>query len=336
MELSGGMYIASAYDRMINWQNELLNSIALKEGRISNNEKNMIMIQDAKEQDIINIKKIENIDKIIEQYSKVGLSKDNKAIIIYDLEGLEKELHKLLIVGTKQLKQEQKYVVFIGEMYTDNFSSFLGEFITKYPQTETKVRNYNMKQDQAEKFLNALQNLIYHLNINPFDKETTIQYILTKLPSYIKIPNEVTDFFKKNPEIKLNNLISFYDYVEKESFSINNRLPSKFQKDLDNIQKKKIKEYYSRNVKDDNILISKEVLKNAVKVFLQRYLFSKIDFDSIKSTDFNEQLPSISFYWPNEVFIQPFFDNEIKLLLKDLDISTEQCEKLYDFLQNKV
>ena len=336
MELSGGMYIASAYDRMINWQNELLNSIALKEGRISNNEKNMIMIQDAKEQDIINIKKIENIDKIIEQYSKVGLSKDNKTIIIYDLEGLEKELHKLLIVGTKQLKQEQKYVVFIGEMYTDNFSSFLGEFITKYPQTKTKVRNYNMKQDQAEKFLNALQNLIYHLNINPFDKETTIQYILTKLPSYIKIPNEVTDFFKKNPEIKLNNLISFYDYVEKESFSINNRLPSKFQKDLDNIQKKKIKEYYSRNVKDDNILISKEVLKNAVKVFLQRYLFSKIDFDSIKSTDFNEQLPSISFYWPNEVFIQPFFDNEIKLLLKDLDISTEQCEKLYDFLQNKV
>ena len=336
MELSGGMYIASAYDRMINWQNELLNSIALKEGRISNNEKNMIMIQDAKEQDIINIKKIEKIDKIIEQYSRVGLSKDDKRIIIYDLEGLEKELHKLLIVGTKQLKQEQKYVVFIGEMYTDNFSSFLGEFITKYPQIETKVRNYNMKQDQAEKFLNALQNLIYHLNLNPFDKETTIQYILTKLPSYIKIPTEVTDFFKKNPEIKLNNLISFYDYVERESFSISNRLPDKLQEDLNEEQKKKIKVYYSRNVKNENILITKEVLKNAVKVFLQRYLFGKIDFDSIKSTDFNEQLPSISFYWPNEVFTQPFFDNEIKLILKDWDISTKQCAKLYDFLQNKV
>ena len=147
----GGLFLASAYENMIEWQNQFLDEI------ISKNKTNGILnsyiyqlekeinIQDATEDEIINIndntKKIfydlilSNSMRNIFDNKSDKINYKNYNDIIYDYDLIEEELGKIILPGLKRFKKGKiKFVTFLYEGFRRGNSNILIEYSNKYQQ----------------------------------------------------------------------------------------------------------------------------------------------------------------------------------------------------------
>ena len=134
-ESNGGMFLAAAYEKMIDWQNSLLNLI-IEKNNINGilNEyisqlNQEINIQDAKPNEIINID--DNTYKyfmklIFDNSMRNIIQKDdtinytNYTDIIYNFDNIEQELGKLILFGKKRFKPNIKFIKYSFEEFNSS------------------------------------------------------------------------------------------------------------------------------------------------------------------------------------------------------------------------
>ena len=162
-DIEGGMFLASAYENFISWQNMFIDYI------ISNNNFGGILnsyvsqltteinVQDAVESEIINIDEniYDALDNLISSYSMRNIfmnsDKENKKInyrnyndIIYDFDLIEEELGKLILPGIKKFKSENiKFITYLYEGFRGQKSGILVDYNEKYKQQELTEEEKN-------------------------------------------------------------------------------------------------------------------------------------------------------------------------------------------------
>ena len=150
-ERGGGMFLASAYENFISWQNNFINLV------INKNKMNGVLntyvsqleqeidIQEAKEDEIITIDKdtYSSLNELIHIYSMRNIfGKENKINydkyndIEYNFKFIEEELGKKILPGKKKFKNKIKFVTYLFEGFRGGNSTLLIDYITKYPNRE--------------------------------------------------------------------------------------------------------------------------------------------------------------------------------------------------------
>ena len=351
-----GMYIASAYQNFISWQNNFLNKLidSLKNGGILHhyvdNIKKTIDVQNAKKNDVLNFKEMkEKLNRIIYDNSKRNIFKTENKIsyqnyrqFIYDFDSVEKELGKELLTGKVKFNSENnlKFVTYCFEGFRGNKSSVFIDFINLYKtidlSQETKQKIYNKKKDliktksiDLQKILFSIQLLIYYLTQDTKNDKDDINLIIKELPTYVHLTDECIKFFEEQNFI-VCELTAIYSFFELLCFkTIENNLNQDYKKPIDEkIQLDILKYFEDGSIK----YINKVSLSSACRKLISRYLVS-----SRHDTDLNEN-NILSDYlereelWSKEDWKKFDLIQEDLVILKTSKILVGQCYELYKLL----
>ena len=162
-----GMYLASAYQNFINWQNEFLEFI-INNGYHKEylklyieNMKKTINVQDANSNQTLLINECfngsdyEDFDDLIYSFSRRDIfNKDgtinylNYNSFKYDISTIEEELAKLLLPGKCLFDHVNnlKFVSYWGEGFNGGKSDVLQQFFKKYKQTDLNKKKKKKKK----------------------------------------------------------------------------------------------------------------------------------------------------------------------------------------------
>ena len=232
-ELLGGMYLASAYTNIIDWQNSFINIVINSIGPHSvlraylsqlNQE---IHVQDATEEDLVKINgEIKNkVEGMIKKYSMRDIFKNGKIeykeyknAIKFDFDSIESELGKIILPGIKKFisKDEDepiKFVIYLYETFRSSRSSIITNYNKKYPSRELSNEeqknlynfineNKNKSQNFIKDILVSCQILIDFIQKENFNENELILNVIKKLPKYIEIDGLFIEFFLKHGESK--------------------------------------------------------------------------------------------------------------------------------------
>ncbi len=306
-ELEYGMNIAGAYYYFIEAQNLFIDSVSpyLNKDNIlhffQKQLENSILAQNATKGDIINLSdfnsnEYDTLEDILYQYSYRNCFKDDNSVdyfnykeIIYDLNSIEEELGKILLVGKRKFLNEQKFIIYEFEAYHGKNSTILNDFIQRYPQnklTEEQKRNLlNNKGNNSKQFLFSLQMLIFHLNKEGYGKEKgNIKDIINDndFPNYIVLSDDCKNLFNKF-SFGIEHLIEIYNYIELLSYGeVLNNVDIKYRNNLEKNLIDNIDNYYKDN---DKKLIKKNILPTVIRKFISRYLSGIREDQEIKPTE---------------------------------------------------
>ena len=206
----GGIFLASAYQNLIDWQNNFINEVISKNSKkgilksyISQLEQE-INIQDATEDEIININ--DNTYKILNELISLSSMRnifgENNKInyknyndIIYDFDFIEEELGKLILPGLKKFKPNQiKFVTYLFEEFRGENSTILIDYNNKYIQRELtheekECLNELLKENKNTKFykdvFSSLHILINEIIKDNYEQNHFIYQIIESLPNSI-------------------------------------------------------------------------------------------------------------------------------------------------------
>ena len=234
-ELYGGMYIASACQNFIEWQNLFLQPIVdvnvafngILHHYVENIQKK-IPIQDSKKDQILLIEQrfeasnYLNLNDIIYSFSERKIFGENGKInysdynsFEYDYDSIEEELGKIILPGVCQFEGEDKlnFVTFWSEGFRGDRSEILSKFYMKYPQRDLsneekgeimeyinkmnkeKMAKNNIKYDFKE-FFGSMQIIIFYLTERVVTKPNEkISEIFKNPPPYLKISDDCFNFF---------------------------------------------------------------------------------------------------------------------------------------------
>ena len=234
-ELYNGMYLASACQNFIEWQNIFLQNIvdANKNYGILHNYVNSILkkipVQDAKPEQIVIIeekfKKNGNhyidFNDVIYSFSKRNIFDANGKIdysnynnFIYDYDKIEEELGKIILPGVCLFKGENElnFVIYSGEGFKGRNSNIFYKFYSKYPQIDLDskekkevidfVRNKNKEEKAGLKlydfknFYSSIQILLNYLAKQVVTKNNeTIYNIIKSTKEVLKLTSDCINFF---------------------------------------------------------------------------------------------------------------------------------------------
>ena len=317
-ENRNGIYFAAAFKKFISWQNEFLESIISSEDYYGNfhfyveNLKKKIPVYEANPEQILNFDDcFKNSDykdfndliytftcRDIYNKDKINYQRYNRFKI--DSLAIEKDLAKLLLPEKCLFEGEHNlnFMIFWGEGFRGFQSENISKFYVKYPQKDLNEeekkkiysdinklyidKKYNFKQ-----FFGSMQLLINFLSNNTFFDDKNISEIIKEKSDYLNLEEKCCEFFSNN-ELKINQLMSIYFYVEHLSFNELIKLLKPDYKKL--IDEKVIKEIKTKleNKKEKEIIPWKEVAA-AVRTFISRYLIG--EFSTVK-IDENRDLVS--------------------------------------------
>ena len=358
-DMGKGMYIASAYENFIQWQNNTLDYLienSKQKGILHHFVKNMertINVQNAGKNEVLNFDIVkDNFDMLIYKYCKRNIFKLDNSInymnykqLIYDFDSIEKSLGELLLPGKVKFEdvKQLKYTTFCFEGFRGNKSSIMVVFIVKYKQIPLSFEKkqiiydfiqdiYNGQTEELTKIFFSIQLLMNYLTQVIEDEKKGIKDIIDELPENIILSNECKHFFQNEKfEIKIEELVDVYSLFELLCFK-------PIIKNLNDFYKKAINEEVEQKILklfDDKIfkIMTKHNLATACRIFISRYLTGSRndnDFDEFK--DLSEQLTRYEL-WPKEVL-----DNEEELnndlyYLKELKIIIGQCFELYNLIE---
>ena len=364
----GGMFLASAYEKMIKWQNDFIDII------IGNNKLNGIHnsyvsqieqeveIQDATKDEIINIndKVYKTFKDLISTTVKRNLSfKDNKIIyknyndLEYDYDFIEEELGKIILPGIKKFKKDKiKFITYLFEGFRAGHSSILFDYNSKYPKKnltdEEERRIEQLSQlNRNDKFKNeifsSLQILMNEIVKENYEPNYLIYNIIEGLPEYIILKPELKNMFKETYEyfmeekaFSIDSLVSIFEYFEalcwKEIRERN--ILEDYKIKISDEAKKHVTQYFENN-KDKQKLINQNNFTNALRKLISRSLAgSRQDID-IKSEANLIQYIKREDLWPSEFMNDENSDNfvdEIFMICKD-NLIIGNCLDLYDYLE---
>ena len=234
-ELYGGMYLASACQNFIEWQNQFLQPIVdnnvgfngILHHYVDNIQKKL-PIQDSKKDQIILLEQrfeasnYLNLNDIIYSFSERKIFGENGKInyldynsFEYDYDSIEEELGRIILPGVCQFENEDKlnFVTFWSEGFRGEKSETLSKFYMKYPQKDLsneekeeileyinkmnkeKMAKNNIKYDFKE-FFGSMQIIIFYLTERVVIKPNEkISEIFKKPPPFLKIADDCCNFF---------------------------------------------------------------------------------------------------------------------------------------------
>ena len=188
------------------------------------------------------------------------------------------------------------------------------------------------------------------------DKNTKIIEII-KAKNYSKIgsdnySNEFNDLLGNNEGFTLDKLVSIFYFSEKLMFLIIRKKIEKYcqyyydkekkdnnEEEEEQLKKKviELKEQIQKKIEEfykDRKLLSKEILSNAIRRYITRYLIREEDKEkNIKNNNRNLiKYLYIEDLWANEIDIEKEKREEELLLLKHMNIPINQIIYLYDIL----
>ena len=364
----GGMFLASAYEHLIEWQNQFIDEI------ISANKMNGILnsyisqieqeidVQEAMREDVINID--ENIYKILNDLIYISSSRnifredDNKINyrnyndIIYNYEFIEKELGRIILPGLKKFKKEKiKFITYLYEGLRGGKSTILVDYNNKYIQRnlsdeEKTYINDLLKIHNNSKFYNdifaSLQILMNEIIRENYGQNHLIYQIIEKLPKYIILNKELCDLFRNhyiNDEDKesftINSLVSIFEYFEYLCWNeIKKNILLDYQLELEEETKKYILNYFD-TIKEEQKLININNFIDALRKLISRSLAgSRQDIDIKPDIELKLYITREDL-WNKDIINNISFDEEIDKIFKN-KILIGHCWNLLQTLEENL
>ena len=292
-----GIYIAAIYKVLITYQNEFLNGLIKNK---NNNEylyiyseqiQKNIIIQKAKKNEIVSLdisnSQYDTFENLIYSFSYRNCFnedgsfndsnyKDNK----FDFDSIEKELSNILLPGKRIFanEQEQEFMNYALEAFNQNECIIL-DFIEKikeiqYLTYEQKIILSNiLEKVDYNLILFNLQTLFLYFvrNKNIDGTEILIEEIDLLPNNIIKLDEKVFSVFKNSQfNIRLNQLVDCYEYIEQYNYD---KILLNVSKSINNkLSEKQISELNKHFLSEENLLINKQDLGNAVRKYICRFL----------------------------------------------------------------
>ena len=359
----GGMFLASAYQHLIEWQNDFIELI------ISKNNLNGILnsyvplieqeidIQDANKEEIINIddntfKYFNNLifhssmRNIFNSGNKINYKNYNS--ILYNFDYIEEELGKIILPGIKKFKKEKiKFITYLFEGFRGENSSILVDFNTKYPQKPLKEEekdalNDFIKINNSRQFYNdifaSLQILMNEIIKQNYEQEHLIYKIIETLPPYIilnqyliKMFKEKYEFYMEEKIFTINSLVSIFEYFEALCWDdIQANILIDYKLEMSEESKKSVLEYFEKN-KNDKKIINKKNLTTALRRLMSRSISgSRQEIDMKADSQLRLYIGQYELW--NQINVEDeAFQLEKDEIIKD-DILICHCWMLYNIL----
>ena len=354
-DIDGGMFLASAYQHLIEWQNAFLNLIISKNSMngllnsyVSQLEQE-INIQEATKDEIIHIddKIYQSLEGFISSSSIRNIFSKDKANniqyknyndIIYNYDYIEEELAKIILPGLKRFKPGAiKFITYLYEGFRgDDKSSILTNYNIKYiqkPLTEEEkqilgelLKNNNIKV--FNEVFSSLQILMNEIIKENYDQNILIYDIIEKLPNYIKLSAQLVDLLKKTKDqymnekiFTINSLVSTFEYFEALCWTqINKNILEDYNLVLSEESKKYVLDYFKKN-ENQNKIINIQDFTFALRRLISRYLAGSRQEIDIKS-DLELKLHICkNEFWSKEIADNDEKDNELyEICHKDIKI----------------
>ena len=362
----GGMFLAAAYQHLIEWQNAFINIIIGKNNMngilnsyVSQLEQE-IDIQDATKEEIINIdgNTYQRLNELIFSSSMRNIFTEENKInyknynsIIYNYDFIEEELGKIILPGLKKFTNEKiKFVTYLFEGFRGGNSTVLVDYNNKYvpralSETEKKCLNEFLQiNNNNHKFYNdvftSLQILMNEIIKENYEENYLIYKIIEALPDIIILNEELKKLFKNKYEyykdekekvFTINSLVSVFEYFEALCWKdmSKNILPD-YQLELSDESKKFVVEYFEKN-KNENKVVNKKNFTDALRKLISRYLAGSRQEIDIKSEAQLKLYIIKDELWSRDIIDNDDFEIEIYEIVKD-DILIGNSWKLYDLL----
>ena len=347
-ERDGGMFLASAYENFIAWQNNFINSV------ISKNKMNGVLnsyvpqleqeidVQDAREDDIIDINQetYTNLKNLIRSCSMRNIiGKGNKINyynynnIEYNYDFIEEELAKMILPGKKKFKTGKnsiKFVIYFSEGFRGENSEALIEYITKYPSRELNQKEKDalidfLDENKSKGIYNdvfsSLQILMNEIVKENYEPNFLIYKIIENLPKFVKINPQLTKLLQEKYESELNlfsidSLVPFLEYFEGLCWEeIKQNICEDYKINLTEENKKYILEYFEKNQKPENV-INKKNITSALRKLISRSIVGRREEVDVKNNDSLNNYIVQEYLWEKKVFEDQNFETEILKLFK--------------------
>ena len=359
-----GMYLASAYQNFINWQNEFLDFI-IKNGCEKENLKfyidNMnkkINIQDANLNQTLlingcfNGSYYEDFVDLIYTFSRRDIFKKDGTInysnynsFKYEIKIIEDELAKLLLPGKCLFEDENnlKFVSYWGEGFNGGKSDVLQQFFKKYKQTdlnenEKKILiDYFVKNNNGnhnKQVYGTIQIIIFYLLNNNLDEKEKIFEI--NFPNYLRIEPSFIEFLTdKGQDFTADKIMGIYFLFEHLCFNdLCKTIQNEYKEEISNEINEKIENNFLNNNNVNNIIPIKD-LAAAVRRFISRYLVGNKTEDNIIPNSL--LLPQLKRpdLWDEKFGKLPNLDELISKVLQDLNLTVGQSFKFYEKIKTE-
>ena len=356
-EMYYGMYLAAAYQNFCDYQNNFLNSII---NNMSSDKffflidkiKIEIPPQIAKKNDIVsfdfNNSIYHSFNELITQYSikncfsnDCKINYDNYKQIKFDFDSIEEELGKIILPGKRLFSNNQKFVTYGFEGYRGDKSSVIQTFDDKYPQEDLKenekaaLNSFLQENHDFNQIMFSIQLLIFYLSKENENKEKSLNEILSKIPSYVQINQDLKSFLNRNELFKLKHLLAIYEYIERLCYNqIEENVIADYHIEVSKETKEIIENYY-KEISPDSI-ITRKILADAVRKFVSRFLTGKR-----QEMDINGDVDIFLFISKNELWPRNFTDdNKFEIEFSKIQdifnakgkIKVNQAVKLYRIL----
>ena len=344
-EIEYGMHIAGAYYYFIEIQNLFIDSISpfLHKNHIlyffKKKLENYIFAQDVNKNEAINLHnfnsyEFNSFEDILNEYSFRNCFKENNKIdyfnyreINYNLDLIEEELGRILLIGKRKFSKEQKFIIYEFEAFHGANSTMINNFIERYPQNmlseEQKNSLSNNKINNLTDLLFSLQMLILYLNKERYRNENRyINDIINEkdFPNYIVLSEDCKNLFNKF-SFGIKHLIEIYNFIELLCYGeILKNIDIKYKNKIEEKQLNEINNYFNNNENiKNNILIKKSFLPIVIRKFISRYLTGIREDEEIKPTEnLFEYLKIRNDLWDSNIFNDNRFDEELNKLSSDL------------------
>ena len=367
-EVGNGMYLASACQNFIFWQNNFLQKIInsnICEGILNyyiNNIKRKIPLQNAKSGQILLIEKrfeksnYIDLNDIIYFYSERNIFNKNGTLnynnynsFIYDYDAIEEELGKIILPGVCQFENEEhlNFITFCSEGFRGGRSQIFIEFSSKYPQKPLSYseknnifkyinkkfpKNYGFKD-----FFGSIQMLIFFCKeIGNIVDNIELDKIINKPQPYLKFSEDFKNFFS-NDEYKLNQLkidkiMDMFFFIEHFCFKrITETLHIVYKREIpDNIKNEIINKLVKKGKQKDIITIKD--LGAAVRRFITRYLAGNLE--SINISEDRELIEELyrEDLWTDKIVKNSNLEEIISGKLKEFNLKVGQAYSLYELI----
>jgi len=359
----GGMFLASAYENFIEWQNLFINEIISKNtmkgilnSYVSQLEQE-INVEDATKEEIVNIDEntyklfndlisLSSMRNIFVENNKINYKKYND--INYNFDFIEEELGKTILPGLKKFKNDHiKFIIYLFEGFRGGNSSVLVDYNNKYIQRElTKEEKEDLiellNNNNNSKFYNdvfsSLQILMNEIIKENYNPDHLIYKIIEKLPDYIILNEKLKNLFKSksiyNNEEKsftISTLVSIFEYLETLCWNeIKKNILPDYNIKLPEEPKKYILEYFS--IVNKEKLINKQRFTTSLRRLISRSLAGSRQEIDIKSDSALKLYMSREDLWSKTIMDDILFYEEIDQICKN-DILIGHCYDLYNILE---
>ena len=356
----GGMFLAAAYQKLIDFQNQIINVIISKNNlngilsSYTNLLEEEIDIQDATKEEIINIDDdtYKILNDLINQSSMRNIfSPDNKLIyknynnIIYNFDYIEEELGKAILPGIKKFKNNAiKFIIYLFEGFRGESSSILVDYNTKYPprklnDDEKEALSGLLENNKNTKFYNdvfaSLQILMNEIIKQNYNQDHLIYTIIEALPKFILLNPVLVKFFKDKYEyymeekvFTVNTLVSIFEYFEALCWDeIKKDVQPDYKIELPNESKKYILNYFEEN-KNNKTLINKSNFTSALRKLISRSIAgSRQEIEMESKAKLKLYIDQFQL-WGQEIVENEQFQPEIVKIVKD-DLLVGHCWELF-------